>query len=255
MLEYLETLWVSATTFPTIVFTVLMGLLIVYWLISLVTGGGADSAIEGTVEGAAEGMLEGLAEGTMEGAVEGVADGAAEAGIEAIEGGGLLSQGLLKLGITVVPVTLVGTLVIGFSWFVSLVLSRLLGRHIGVGTTSLVVGGGIIVVALALGMVATAWAVRPLKPLFSSDKTMSRHDLIGCSAILATSRVDETFGQAEFDDGEAGLLLQVRCRADNNVTRGEKVRIVRYDVTHDLFEVIPLTNETEKTHDDGSESA
>lgn len=256
-MEFLEALWASATTFPTVVFTILLGLVILYWFVSLVTGGGADSAIEGAVEGAADGALESLAEGAVEGAVEGAADGAAEAGLEALEsgGGGLLSQGLLKLGVTVVPVTLVGTMVVGFSWIISLVLSRLLGRHVGVGTTSLVVGGGILVAAFILGMVATVWAVRPLKPLFSSDKTMSRRDLVGCRAALTTSSVDETFGQAEFDNGEAGLLLQVRCLAENTLTRGDKVRITKYDATNDLFEVVPFTNETETATDDRSDTA
>ncbi len=76
--------------FPTLLFTVPLGLSLVYWafvivgaldidLFDSISGGGeALEGVDGLAEGAAEGAAEGLAEGLAEGAAEGLAEGAAE---------------------------------------------------------------------------------------------------------------------------------------------------------------------------------
>jgi len=100
-------------SFPTVVFTVLMVVCTLYWLMVImgaldidfldfgdadvdgVAEGAAEGAAEGVVEGAAEGAAEGViegaaegaAEGVIEGAAEGVAEGAAEAAAEGVAEG------------------------------------------------------------------------------------------------------------------------------------------------------------------------
>ncbi|MBH23815.1 MAG: hypothetical protein CMH57_04970 [Myxococcales bacterium] len=80
MTEFLQTL----LTFPTIFFTVLLILVLFYWMmvifgaIDLDALGGADAAAEGLAEGIAEGAAEGIAEGAAEGIAEGAAEGLAE---------------------------------------------------------------------------------------------------------------------------------------------------------------------------------
>ena len=241
MPELLKIVVETATAFPTIIFTVLLGLVVIYWIISMVSGGGADGAIEGMTEGLFEGLAEGAVEGLADGALEGMADGALDGAADGLAEGssGTLARFFGCLGLTAVPVTLFLSMLVFFAWGMSLLLTRLIGTHIGVATTSLVVGSIVAVSSLGIGITLTAWAVRPLKPLFRDDKMVSRHDLIGKVCTLTTLKVDADFGMAEYNDGQAGLLLQVRCSQTNNHVRGSKVRITSFDKQNDILFVSP----------------
>jgi hypothetical protein len=238
-MEFALTLWQAATAFPTVILSVLLGLAMLYWVFSMLTGAdGVDGAVEGMAEGLAEGAIDGVAEGLADGALEGAAEGLAE-GAEGFEFGSNLGRGLVRIGVTAVPFTLFITMLLFFSWITSLALTHLLGRHVGLGVSSALVGGAILAGALALGLFLTACAVRPLKPLFRGDRTLSRHDLVGRTATLTTSKVTDTFGMAEYHDGAAGLLVQVRCTEPNTLTRSDRVRISRYDASTDSYDVTP----------------
>ncbi|MEL7370031.1 MAG: glycine zipper family protein, partial [Myxococcota bacterium] len=76
---------------PTVVFTALLGIVIVYWLFVVIGALDVDmidvgADLDGIAEGAAEGAMEGAAEGAMEGATEGAMEGAAEGATEGIGG-------------------------------------------------------------------------------------------------------------------------------------------------------------------------
>ncbi len=70
--------------FPTVIYTVLLGLSLLYWsfvifgAVDIDMFGGADGAAEGGVEGSVEGVKEGVAEGIKEGIAEGIKEGMAE---------------------------------------------------------------------------------------------------------------------------------------------------------------------------------
>jgi hypothetical protein len=70
--------------FPTVIYTVLLGLSLLYWCfvifgaVDMDMFGGADGAAEGGVEGSVEGVKEGVAEGIKEGIAEGIKEGMAE---------------------------------------------------------------------------------------------------------------------------------------------------------------------------------
>lgn len=92
---------------PTGIFTVLLGLVILYWVLFLIGGldldvlGGADGAAEGALEGAAEGALEGAAGGAVEGAADGALDG-----VDRVDGAVEGATGLLQtLKLRSVPAT------------------------------------------------------------------------------------------------------------------------------------------------------
>ena len=68
MMELLQ----SLLSFPVVLFTVPLGISVVYWMFVIVgavdvDAFGLDGAAEGLVEGATEGAVEGAAEGAMEG--------------------------------------------------------------------------------------------------------------------------------------------------------------------------------------------
>ncbi|HEX7451636.1 MAG TPA: glycine zipper family protein, partial [Polyangiaceae bacterium] len=77
-----------ALSFPCVVYTVLLGVVLVYWLFVVVgavhLGDGSDGALgsfdpEGAI-GAGKGALEGAAKGALQGHLDGMADAAGDVG-------------------------------------------------------------------------------------------------------------------------------------------------------------------------------
>ncbi len=259
--ELMEQFLAAAFTMPTAIFSVLLGLVILYWL-TVVFGlfdlgifeglfegsveGTVEGMAEGMVEGAAEGMVEGVAEGMAEGAAEGVAEGAADGSTDAVLAGRPGCLGLFAIG--EVPISISGTLLLIFAWLFSFGGTALLAT-IGVGGTVAATGLGVVALALSVGV--TSLATRPLRKLFRMAPVTVRRDLVKRICKLTTLHVNEKFGQAEVDDEGAVLLVQVRCRRENDMTRGDRAIIYEYDAGREVFWIAPLDkdlSETYKTH-------
>jgi hypothetical protein len=257
VIELLQSVVAAALSFPTFIFTVILGLVILFWIISSATGVGdsiegatggvLDGFADGLMEGAADGLLDGALDGAVDGALDGALDGAVDGAAEGIGEAGTLGRVLGCLGLTAVPVTLFLSILVLISWGLSMLLSKLVERHIGVGTITAALGTAIVLGALFIGLIFTSWAVRPLKPLFRSDRTIQRRDFVGKLCTVTTLRVDSGFGMAEHDDGQAGLLLQVRCNQPNSLTRGSRARVVRYDPSEDVLHLAPQPVEAPPT--------
>jgi hypothetical protein len=228
----------ALVTWPTIAFTVPLALAIAYWILALATGldveAGADS-----LEGAIESVLEGGAESFSEAAAEGCAAGALEGALD--DGAGLnwlAANGCL--GLAVVPVTLVASVFVLIGWIACYSLSRLSMAVLGNWASSGWFGLLTLFSASVIGLAGTSLAVRPLRPLFRSDDLPARQDLVGWFCTISTLRVDERFGQAEVDDGAAGLIVQVRCREANELSRGDRALIFGFSPGEQTYEVIPI---------------
>ncbi len=49
--------------------------------------------------------------------------------------------------------------------------------------------------------------------------------MLGQTAVVRTSRVDNDFGEAVLEDGGAGLILKVRSAGEDRFTKGDRVVI------------------------------
>jgi hypothetical protein len=210
--------------------------------------GVVEGAAEGIVEGAAEGVVEGAAEGVVEGAAEGVAEGAAEGATEGaakaaaegvVEGASFLGTLFLTLKLRNVPMTLVLSVWLLFSWTITSllqasVLSKITFLPPWLGGTAVALG------ALVVSLPVTSVFVRPLGRILKVEKPTSKNAIIGQVVKIDTSRVDDSFGSAKAEDGGAGLIIRVRCEGENNLTRGSKALVVSYDAKRDAYEVAPI---------------
>lgn len=94
---------------------------------------------------------------------------------------------------------------------------------------------------LALAGVAVNVTIRAARRLWRARQEPPVQDaLVGQTCRITTLEVTETFGQASFEDGGAGLLLSVRCASPNSLTRGEAARIVSYNPAVGLYTVTPI---------------
>lgn len=276
MQEFLD----ATFAYPTIIFTVLLGVSVVYWLFVIIGAIGIDALdvdvdvdgvgegvgeglgegvgegiAHGVGEGVAEGMGEGVGEGIGEGLAEGAAEGATEGGlhgaVKGISGGADVAEvaqavhgsGLATLLNAMKLRSAPMTVVLSIFVFNAWLLTNL-GRHYlidGMGLGPVwLFGSGIAIGGVVGALPLTSLFVRPLGKILAVETPISRKDLIGKVVRIDTSRVDTRFGQALAEDGGAGLIVQVRCDGENGLTRGSQALVVSYDAEREAYEVTPL---------------
>jgi magnesium-transporting ATPase (P-type) len=242
--------WFLATSFPSVIYTVLLGVVLVYWTFVIAGVVDLDSAdpggsIEGATKGALEGATKGALEGATKGALEGLGgDGDIDLDVDAdIDGHetGVLAALMSALHLGRVPVTTVLSLLVTFSWLSSVVsmqvVTRILAGFGGAFTSWLV-----LLAAPLLALPLTILAVRPLSRVFVEKRVTSRADLIGKTCVVRTGKVTEAFGEGTLEDGGAGLVVRVRVDGDKALQRGDHALIVEWDAKRDAFVVEPMAS-------------
>lgn len=199
----------TVLSFPTVLFTFLLCVAIIYWLIvaaGLVEVDLLDVEVDSLLEGS--GQTEGLA--------------------------GLLIK--LKLG--GVPVTLALTLLFFMSWFVSYFVELWLLRHLPLGLLRYPLGLGVAIAALILTVPVCAAICRPLRPLFQKLEMTTSTSVLGQVALVRSGKVSLTQGEATLEDGGAGLILKVRADEARGFKRGDRVVLLEYLEAEHAYRVI-----------------
>lgn len=221
-----------ALGFPMVIYTVLLGLSLVYWLFVLI--GFAHVSFDGA-DGAADGALEGAAD---------AAGGHDIGGHDVGHDGGDLGDAdpghagiLAALKLRSAPVTVVVSCLLFFSW--------LLGMFGAVELESLELDGlaarlALFFLAPLVALFPTSIVIRPLGRTLKPVQATKRKELVGKLCTIRTGTVTERFGEAMLDDGGAGLVVRVRVDAGEKLGRGDQAVIVGYDDDTQEFTVAPL---------------
>jgi Protein of unknown function (DUF1449) len=226
----------AALQFPTVIFTIGLGIIVFYWLFVLL--GALDIDLFGH-----HGDVD------IAGAGKGVGDaitGGAKAGGEAIghghdhdlgdaDGGGVWSG----LGLSKVPVTISVSAVFLVCWVLSLVAMYYLPDVFGSASW---VAPAILPAALIVGLPIAGLLVRPLGGVFELREGKSNKDYIGHLCTITTGKVNDGFGQATIEDGGTVHIIAVRCDRSDVLARGDKALIIDFDTERDAFVVEPATD-------------
>jgi hypothetical protein len=256
-------------SYPILIWTSLLGVVLVYWLFVIIGALDTDLLNPGAHDGAAEALGHGAAEAVGHGAAEAVGHGAAEAvgdaaghgvaeglghhGAEIDAGGadghdadldvvgehGLLHV-LMGSGLRTAPVTVVVSLIVAWAWLLSFFGMYALAPVLGALLPHWVIGSAVLLGSFAGAIPLTGVVLRPMQGLFTTDVARGRDTLVGKICVISTGRVDASFGQATYDDGGAGLIVQVRCDKKNDLKRGDQALIIDYDKSRESFSVEPL---------------
>lgn len=253
----------AALAFPTVVYTILLVVVVVYWLfvvlgaldIDMLDIGDADGMLEGGADGAAEGLADGAFEGAgealdgaadgladgagdaLDGAADGAADGGADGALDGADGGaGGLADLMSALKLRSAPMTVVISSIVLTGWALSMLGMYYLGGLLPRVALVPLVGIAAFVVAVPF----TSLVIRPLAPVFVSSTGRTRADVVGNTAVVTTGRVDERFGQADCKVGGDYLRIEVRARADKGIGRGQSVLVIDFDVEREAYLVEPL---------------
>ena len=203
MTEFLQT----ALTFPTLLYSVLLAFCVIYWLLAA-TGLMDLDALDGLLGD----------------------DGDSH---HASDSAGLLA----RLGLGGVPIMIVLTVLSFFGWTVTYFVHLLVLQHLPAPLRML---GGIatLVGALVPGVFVTSLLLRPVRKLMVKLRPPVAPRILGRVGTVISPEVDGNQGRAEFADGDAELILQVRVAPPGRFLRGDRVVLLEHDATANTYLVI-----------------
>ena len=230
-----------ALSFPGVVYTVLLGVVLVYWLFVVL---GAIHLGDGSADGHFDGMGDADAGDVGDGSDAGDAGDGDGDGHET----SALSSLMHALHLRSVPMTVISSLIITFSWLSCMVAMQLVSRDMPAGSRTFL-GWLVLAGSPILDLPLTSLSARPLAKVFAHRHATSHTDLIGKTCVVRTGTVTSTFGEASLEDGGAGLVLRVRVDRELAVKRGDQMLIVEWDRERESFLVEPLDEDMKQIKD------
>ncbi|NDL56349.1 YqiJ family protein [Phytoactinopolyspora mesophila] len=201
MSEFIDT----ALTFPAVLFSFMLVVVIGYWVLVLLGGLGVDLFDADAAEGTGTDLL---ATAKLDG----------------------------------VPVTVALSLLIAFAWFTGLVGTVVIGE-LDVPTPA-AIALGIVAVALAvlIAWIITSFVVMFVRRTLPQVRESSHSDFVGRLCVIRTAPLNDGTGQAEVtaDDGSTAII-QVRQTGQDEFTNGSTALIFDYD--GEVFWVSPFAAE------------
>jgi len=209
--------YTTALSFPTLLYSILLAFCVVYWLLAA-TGLVDSDTIHGLLHH--HDGLDGFDTGHHH------ANATDSAGVVA------------RLGLSGVPFMLILSVLAFFGWLITYFTQLLLLQYLPAPLRLL---GGIAVLVLALlpGLLLTSLLLRPVARLIMKLRPPVPPSVLGKAGSVISPQVTDREGRAEFDDGGAGLILQVRAPPGATYARGERVVLLSFDADAHAYAVIP----------------
>ncbi len=213
-----------ATSFPTAVYTVLLCVVTVHWLLS------ALGILEiDTLDGLLPDHI-----GT-DGAHGVHAHHAHDA--HGAEHGGM-SGLLMKFGLHGVPIMVVITIIAIVGWAFCYFFDLYVLSPMPLGPLGLVADIATAIGGLLLSIPVARVLLMPVRRIMQRFAPVSQRPLLGRYAEVRSPEVTKTHGQVWLDDGGAGLILQVRADMSGQFVRGDRVVLIEYLQEQNAYRVI-----------------
>jgi len=190
---------------PTIVFTIALGIVLVYWLFVLIGTLDIDLLGHGHDVG-----------GHDAGDADADADGVWDA-----------------LGLGNVPLTISISVIVLVAW-----VGCLLGSRYVVGDAG-ALRWVLLPIAFLIALPIAALFVRPLAPVFEIKEGKTHADYIGSVCTITSNTVDNDFGFADIVDGGSVVQIAVRSDPSHKLVRGQKALVIDIDPERRVFAVEP----------------
>ncbi|MGI0118385.1 hypothetical protein [Zooshikella sp. RANM57] len=200
------------TSFPTIVYSVLLAFILAYWLLSLIGLLDIDILdldidIDGDVE------FTGLT--------------------------GSISGLLISCGLTGVPLTIVISLLVLLSWIITYFTDFFLLQLLEPNWIHHLLGLACIVISFLISVPITAHIIQPLRPLFQTHDSRLG-SIVGTTCIVTSSKVDEHFGRAEIKKDNDVIIIHIRSSEPNSIRKGDNVLIIDCDTERNIYNVASI---------------
>jgi Protein of unknown function (DUF1449) len=213
----MSNLLLMISSFPTAIFTFVLGIAVLYWIFALFGFVEIDALDVDIPELDGQMSLNAQGDHTF-----------AE----------MFSGLLMKLGLNGVPLTIVISCIALAGWMISYYISLFSVTLFGHGWIRYITGIPIFFASLYAAMLITAQVIKPLRKFFAKAEQQIQKVILGQTAVVRSSRVDQDFGEAFLDDGGAGLILKVRTIGGTQFHHGDKVVLLEYDANKNSYRVI-----------------
>lgn len=211
--ENMNPFYQTITSFPTILYTIILMLCVFYWAIAMlgmIDIDFIDLDLDGDIdinEGAdAQHALAGL---------------------------------LLKLGLYGVPLTIILTILSLIAWIIcyysSYYLSPILNSNIIIKYAA---GAVIFVVATYVSAIITGQIIKPIRTFFSKLDADEIKHVLGQTVVVRSAVVTKDKGEGFMNDGGAGILLNIRATGDDEFKKGDEVVLIEKLNEQSLYRVI-----------------
>lgn len=213
----METFIRITASFPTVIFTFLVFLSILFWL----------SSFMGLIDVDALDVDVPEIDGQMAlNSDEGDSLGEAFAGL------------LTKLGLNGVPVTIVITLMGFFGYLGSYYMAYISEFVLGIGITKWILSIPIFLVALYFSVRLTALMIRPIRKFYIKVSQNINKKILGQTALVRSLKLDFSYGEVIFDDGGAGLILKAKAKGNEVFGKGDRVVLLEHVSEGNFYYVI-----------------
>lgn len=210
--ESMNTFHQIVTSFPTAIFTVLLIVCMLYWIIAVL------------------GMVDlDVLDLDYDGDIDAADSTAAQDGIAGL---------LLRFGLGGVPLTIILTFISIFGWLISYYATYFLKPVVPTTLLKILASIGILAASLYMAVMLTSIVIRPIRKLFAKLDIDETKHIIGQTATVRSSVVNTERGEAILNDGGAGLLLNVRASDNEEFHKNDEVVIIEQINDNNLFRVV-----------------
>lgn len=204
-------MWSILSSYPTSVYTVILGVLLVFWLFAVIGAVDID-----------------LFQFDVDMDVDFDAD---------VEIPGFV--GLMHtLGFIGVPFTIVLSVIFFLAWVFTYIVAANVLPLVPTTVLKIVAGTATLVGSFLLALPITSKVVAPLRKLAVLNQAKSNKDYVGSACKVTSLEVNESFGQGFIETGGAGLNVRIRAVTPNNISKGDAVRVFDYDEEDNTYKVM-----------------
>lgn len=208
--EGMKPFYQIVASFPTIFFTVLLIVVVIYWLFTIL-GVFDISLLDFDIDISADGD---------------------------ISSANALTGLMMRFGLHGVPVTIIISLIVLFGWLLCYYLVYFLSPLFSTGLLRLLLGLPALIGSLYVAVLLTSFVIKPLRPFFQKTQQETIKRVLGQVAIVRSSVVNEQFGEVSLADGGAGLILKARTMGATEFHRGDRVVLLEYVPEQYVYRVI-----------------
>jgi len=211
--DNMDPFYQNISSFPTVFFTFFLLIIVLYWLVAIL-GFVEIDVLDFDLPDADADLDPGLTNTNV------------------------LAGLMLRFGLQGVPVTIILSFIALFGWFISYYIVHFLFGIVPDGLLTYLAGLPVLAGSLYVSVMITALLIKPLRPLFKKATQETVKRVLGQTAIVRTSRVDNSFGEAVLEDGGAGLIFKVRSIGEVKFEKGDRVVLLEHDKEKNVYKII-----------------
>ncbi|MCG3809968.1 DUF1449 family protein [Psychrobacter sp. Ps4] len=199
--------------YPTIIFTGLVMFVTLYWVVSLLGMADMDSVDLGESGG--------------------------DADVSTLSSTGFFTGLMLKFGLYGVPLIIILSLISLIGWLLSYLYTSFLHQYFDSGVLYYLFGTGALIFVLVVSMWLTGIIISPIRKNIAKIPKRNSSNNVGKIAVVRTLSVTDKHGEAELNDGGAGLILKIRSDTNDGLLKqGDRVMLVEYLKDANTYRVV-----------------